>query len=142
MYLLPTQASKSLTVPVSPLTHGVKRQCHILVVDDDCSVRQAFTWVLQDLDCLPVAAANLADAPANVSPEFTPDAVIVDFHLDDGITGFEVIRRLRRLFSMDLPAVMITGDSAVSYSASTTSMRGWSRISGVCPSRWDIRICV
>ena len=48
--------------------------------------------------------------------EFTPDAVIVDFHLEDGVSGFEVIRLLRRLFSVDLPAVMITGDAAVSDS--------------------------
>ncbi len=33
-----------------------------------------------------------------------------------GFPGFEVIRLLRRLFSVDLPAVMITGDAAVSDS--------------------------
>src|SRR4051812_11095354 len=115
MQLLSIQTPKSPAVPASPLTHGVKRQCHILVIDDDRSVRQAFTWVLQDLDCLIVAAANLADALVQMArAEFTPDAVIVDFHLEDGVTGFEVIRRLRRLFSVDLPAVMITGDDAVS----------------------------
>src|SRR4051812_40733138 len=51
-----------------------------------------------------------------VRMEFTPDAVIVDFHLDDGVSGFEIIDLLRRLFSVDLPAVMITGDTAFSDS--------------------------
>jgi CheY-like chemotaxis protein len=88
-----------------------------LVIDDNRSVRQAFTWTLQDLDCLVVAAANLTDALAQmVRMEFTPDAVIVDFHLDDGVSGFEIIDLLRRLFSVDLPAVMITGDTAFSDS--------------------------
>ena len=45
-----------------------------------------------------------------------PDAVIVDFHLEDGVSGFDVIHLLRRLFNADLPAVMITGDDAVSDS--------------------------
>lgn len=117
MQLLSIQTPKSPAVPVSSPTHGVKRQCHILVVDDDRSVRQAFTWALQDLGCLVVAAANLADALAQMARlEFTPNAVIVDFHLDDGVSGFEVIRLLRRLFSVDLPAVMITGDAAVNDS--------------------------
>jgi CheY-like chemotaxis protein len=117
MQLLSIQTPKSPAVPVSPSTHGVKRQCRILVVDDDRSVRQAFTWALQDLDCLIVAAANLPDAVAQMTRlEFTPDAVIVDFHLDDGVSGFDVIRLLRRLFSVDLPAVTITGDAAVSDS--------------------------
>jgi CheY-like chemotaxis protein len=86
-----------------------------LVVDDDPSVRQAFTWALQDLDCLVVAAPNLADGLEQmVRMEFTPDAVIVDFHLENGVSGFDVIHLLRRLFGVDLPAVMITGDAAVS----------------------------
>ena len=115
MQLFSIQTPNSPAVPVSSPTQGVRSQCHILVVDDDRSVRQAFTWALQDLDCLIVAAANLADAVAQMAhSEFTPDAVIVDFHLDDGVSGFEVIRLLRRLFSVDLPAVMITGDAAVS----------------------------
>ena len=117
MQLLSNQNPNSPVVPVSPSRQGVRRQCNILVVDDDRSVRQAFTWVLQDLDCLVVAAANLADALAQMTRmEFTPDAVIVDFHLEGGVSGFDVIHLLRQLFSVDLPAVMITGDAAITDS--------------------------
>jgi len=117
MQLISIQSSNAPAVPLSPPTPGGGRQCRILVIDDDRSVRQAFTWTLQDLDCLVVAAAGLADALAQmIRMEFTPDAVIVDFHLDDGASGFEVIRLLRRLFSVDLPAVIITGDTAFSDS--------------------------
>jgi CheY-like chemotaxis protein len=85
-----------------------------LLVDDDRSVRQAFTWALQDLNCLVVAAADLADALAQMARmEFTPDAVIADFHLGDGVSGIEVIRLLRSLFNADLPAVMITADDSI-----------------------------
>jgi CheY-like chemotaxis protein len=117
MQLLPIPTPNSPVVPVSLSTLGIRLQCRILLIDDDCSVRQAFTWALQDLSCLVVAAANLADALAQMARmEFTPDAVIVDFHLEDGVSGVEVIRLLRSLFNADLPAVMITGDAAVSDS--------------------------
>jgi len=112
MQLFSIQTPNSPVVPAPPPTQGVRSQCHILVIDDDPPVRQAFTWALQDLDCLVIAAATLADALAQMTRmEFTPDAVIVDFHLEGGVSGFDVIHLLRRLFSVDLPAVMITGDA-------------------------------
>ena len=115
MLLLTTQNHNLPVITMLPPAHSVRRQCHILVVDDDRMVRQAFTWALQDINCLVVAAANLADALAQMAhKKFIPDAVIVDFHLEDGVSGFEVIHLLRRLFNADLPAVIITGDDAVS----------------------------
>jgi CheY-like chemotaxis protein len=114
MQLLSISTPNAPVIPVSPPTHGARRQCRILLIDDDRSVRQAFTWALQDLNCLVVAATNLADALAQMARmEFTPDAVIADFHLGDGVSGLEVIRLLRSLFNADLPAVMITGDASV-----------------------------
>jgi CheY-like chemotaxis protein len=115
MQLLSISTPNSPVIPVSPPTHGARRQCRILLIDDDRSVRQAFTWALQDLNCLVVAAANFADALAQMACiEFTPDAVIADFHLGEGVvSGLEVIRLLRSLFNADLPAVMITGDASV-----------------------------
>jgi DNA-binding NtrC family response regulator len=117
MQLFSTSTHNAPVIPVSPPTHGAGRQCRILLIDDDRSVRQAFTWALQDLNCLVVATANLADALAQMARmEFTPDAVIADFHLGEGISGFEVIRLLRSMFNADLPAVMITGDASVGAS--------------------------
>jgi hypothetical protein len=36
--------------------------------------------------------------------------VIVDYHLDNETSGLRIIRLIRRLFRVDLPAVVITGD--------------------------------
>jgi two-component system, sensor histidine kinase len=117
MQLFSIQTPNLPVVPASPPIQSVRSQCHILVIDDDRSVCQAFTWALQDLDCLVIAASTLADALAQMKRmEFIPDAVIVDFHLEGGVSGFDVIHLLRRLFSVDLPAVMITGDATVSDS--------------------------
>jgi DNA-binding NtrC family response regulator len=102
MQLLPVPALKA-SILQKPI---VEPSCHVLVIDDDQTVCQAFMWALQDTGCLVVAAPNLADALAGMaSADFTPDAVMVDFHLDD----------------QDLPAFIVTGDASASDLACTTA---------------------
>ena len=38
--------------------------------------------------------------------------LLVDYHLDNGVTGTEVIRALRKASGVDLPAVILTADYA------------------------------
>src|SRR4051794_25590692 len=110
MHTVSTQAANSPIAEIPCAVQGIGQRCNILVIDDDQSVRQAFTWALQDLDCIVVASPNLGDALSSMAKEsFIPAAVIVDFHLDDGSSGIDVIRILRLRFKADLPAVIITG---------------------------------
>lgn len=96
---------------VPDVCHKVVRKCRIVMIDDDRSIRQAFTWALQDLDCEVIASSHIADALSQMLRlQFVPDAVIADYHLDNETSGLRVIRLIRRLFRVDLPAVVITGD--------------------------------
>jgi ActR/RegA family two-component response regulator len=114
MHTVSTQAANSPIAEIPCAMQGIGQRCNILVIDDDQSVRQAFTWALQDLDCFVVASSNLGDALSCMAKEsFIPDAVIVDFHLGDGSSGIDVIRLLRLRFKADLPAVIITGDASI-----------------------------
>jgi CheY-like chemotaxis protein len=118
MQLLPVPALNSSLFPKPT----VEPSCHVLVIDDDQTVCQAFMWALQDIGCLVVAASNLADALAGMAgTDFTPDAVMVDLHLDDGSSGLEVIRHLRARLRADLPAFIVTGDASTSDLACTTA---------------------
>ena len=107
-----------LVLPVIPVAspipsdgHSSMCKCRIVIIDDDRSIRQAFTWALQDLDCEVIASSHIADALSQMMRlEFVPDAVIADYHLDNTTSGLRVIRLIRRLFRVDLPAVIITGD--------------------------------
>jgi DNA-binding NtrC family response regulator len=86
-------------------------KCRIVIIDDDRSIRQAFTWALQDLDCEVIASSHIADALSQMMRlDFVPDGVIADYHLDNETSGLRVIRLIRRLFRVDVPAVVITGD--------------------------------
>jgi DNA-binding NtrC family response regulator len=97
--------------PIPADGHSSMCKCRIVIIDDDRLIRQAFTWALQDLDCEVIASSHIADALSQMMRlEFVPDAVIADYHLDNGTSGLRVIRLIRRLFRADLPAVIITGD--------------------------------
>jgi DNA-binding response OmpR family regulator len=43
-----------------------------------------------------------------------PAILIVDYHLDDDITGIEVIRELRALWGTRVPAIIVTADHSES----------------------------
>jgi CheY-like chemotaxis protein len=41
-----------------------------------------------------------------------PDVIVSDYRLPDDIDGIEVIVRLRQKFGQDIPAILVTGDTA------------------------------
>ena len=97
--------------PMPTAGHDSIRPCRIVIIEDDASIRQAFTWALQDLDCEIISSSHITDALAQMMRlEFIPDAIIADYHLDSEMSGLRIIRLIRRLFRVDLPAVVITGD--------------------------------
>jgi CheY-like chemotaxis protein len=80
---------------------------HILVVDDEETVRYVFERYLRMAGYRVSAAAGGLEALA--SHQFDPaDLVITDFKMP-GMNGEELLRRLRGL-DADLPAVMISAN--------------------------------
>jgi CheY-like chemotaxis protein len=60
--------------------------------------------------CRVLKARDLASAIATVAErKLAPDALLVDYHLDDG-NGIEAIAELRRCFGADLTGILITAD--------------------------------
>jgi signal transduction histidine kinase/ActR/RegA family two-component response regulator len=85
----------------------------VLVVDDDALVRDAMASVLAQWGCRVAMAANGDEAVALLGGEGgTPDAVLCDYRLPNGETGVDVIARLRAAASREIPAALITGDTA------------------------------
>jgi len=88
----------------------------VLVVDDDTLVREALTGLMEQWGCEVIAAADGAGALAAVealgAKRRRPDTVLCDYRLPAEETGGEVIRRLRERLGPDLPAALITGDTA------------------------------
>jgi two-component system, chemotaxis family, CheB/CheR fusion protein len=88
----------------------------ILVVEDDPSVRELLDLLFRDEGYRTAAAADGKQALA-LARTITPDLVVADYRLPNGLTGLQVIAGVREAVSREIPAVILTGD------VSTDTMR-------------------
>jgi signal transduction histidine kinase/CheY-like chemotaxis protein len=85
----------------------------VLVVDDESDAREGTSTLLRRWGCRPLAVASEDEAIAMLRSErLAPDAVVVDYRLRDGRTGVQVIERLQRELGIEIPAMIVTGDTA------------------------------
>ena len=82
----------------------------VVVIEDDPVVRDALVTTLEDHDYEVRAETTGTDADKIVDV-FRPDMVLLDVGLPDGLDGFTVGRRIRRI--NDAPIVYITGADAL-----------------------------
>ncbi len=90
----------------------------ILCIDNDNNVLNAMRTVLEGWGCI-VVGARLREG---VLQQFTgryalPDVMLVDYHLDRGETGVEVMNALQKFFKSPVPGVLITADMSEAVSA-------------------------
>jgi signal transduction histidine kinase/CheY-like chemotaxis protein len=86
-------------------------QALIAVVDDEAPIRHAMSQLLRSWGYEPITA-NSGDEILRNLPQ-KPALLVCDYRLRDTETGIEVIERLRAHYhDPDLPAVLITGDTA------------------------------
>jgi CheY-like chemotaxis protein len=83
------------------------------VVDDDALVLEGMRGVLTSWGCRVVTASSDSAALASLLEcQRPPDLIISDYRLAGGRTGFEAIERLRSAFGAQVPAFLISGDTA------------------------------
>lgn len=83
----------------------------VLVIDDDETVRAGMFHLLHDWGCKCDVAGSIEDA-LGLARIHAPDLVISDYRLREQRTGAEAIAALRALLDDNLPALLITGDTA------------------------------
>ena len=85
----------------------------VVVVDDDHVIREALAEVLGGWGCHVLTAENAQDALSQLAATaFSPDAIIADYRLREGHSGTEAIHEIRRALGRDVPAAILTGDTA------------------------------
>jgi CheY-like chemotaxis protein len=92
-------------------SHARELNLRVLVIDDDEVVRAGMVQLLRGWGCACVAVESIAEAQA-AARAYRPDMVISDYRLREQRTGAEAIAALRAEFGADLPALLITGDTA------------------------------
>lgn len=86
----------------------------IIVIDDEATVRDAMHGTLTSWGCDSAEFDSMNQAKQWLAEHaFDVDLIISDYRLRDGDLGSEVIRELRRVLGKEIPAILITGDTAV-----------------------------
>ncbi len=87
------------------------RSGSILIIEDDPALREALELFLRMEGYRTAAAADGEAAMALVASKgVRPDIVVVDYNLPRGLTGLQVMARMRDRLGHDLPALVLTGD--------------------------------
>ncbi len=80
----------------------------ILLVEDDQNLLSTLALMFRDLDCR-VLCAPVGSVALQMAIQNEPSVVLSDYHLP-GMTGFELIRRMRQEEALQLtPVIMLTG---------------------------------
>ncbi|WP_156927284.1 ATP-binding response regulator [Azospirillum halopraeferens] len=98
----------------------------VLAVDDEEMVLFGLRMMLEAWGCTVVAAADLGEVIAGLDQmDNPPDIILTDLRLPGESSGFDVIRRVRRLYRRDVPAIVLTGETFESPLAGGNHPRCW-----------------
>lgn len=90
-------------LPKSEKAASLLSGLRVLLIEDDANVLMATALLLERWGCVVQRALTLPEKPE------VCDIVISDFDLNAQITGAECIARIRRIFGVQLPALLLTG---------------------------------
>jgi len=79
----------------------------LLIIDDEKSLRSSLKAFL-NIKGYEVATADNGIDGIEQAQDFKPDLLLLDLHLSEGITGLEVLRRMK-LINPGLKVVVLTG---------------------------------
>ena len=84
----------------------------IVVVDDEAPILTGMSTLLEGWGYAVISGGSSEDVVAKLAqcPQ-RPDLVISDHWLRAGETGFDVIETLRAEYNLDIPAILISGDT-------------------------------
>lgn len=97
--------------PTSDDLAGVK----VLLIEDDLMVRKATVLLLKmwGVEAYPVSSLEEWQKGRNGDGTvFDPDLLIVDYRLHGALDGFQSVEAVRSYFGREIPAIIITGDTA------------------------------
>ena len=112
-------------IAISPLP-PVRQTGIVLVVEDDPGVRELLEMFLVQAGHRVHGAADGAAALELVCrSNLRPSVVVSDYNLPNGMTGLEMVARLRQTLAADVPFVILTGDTSAETLAAiaATAMR-------------------
>jgi len=86
---------------------------HVLVIEDDMMIRRSMYSLLSHWGFTVTTADSGEEACALLTPEtLPPDIIIADYQLKDNETGIQAIKLINSTLDKQVPALIVTGDTA------------------------------
>lgn len=82
----------------------------IVVVENDAAAAEALSRLLKSWKAVVTCGRGLAEVQMALPGDRRPDILLIDYHLDHGACGIDVVRALRDRFGDGLPAIITTAD--------------------------------
>jgi CheY-like chemotaxis protein len=99
--------------PPPPLPGLLAEDALVVLVDDEEAILQGMAELFDNWKLDLVAARSAEEALRLLEAAGrTPDVIVSDYRLPGDSDGLQVIARLRQHFHSDIPAVLVTGDTA------------------------------
>ncbi len=116
-FLLKVPAGQASDIPVNAIEPMEQSNdlngALVLVIDDEQSVRDGMELLLKKINCTIVAVeSGEAAQQVVVEQSLIPDLVIADYRLREGKTGDEAVELVREELNLDIPALIVTGDTS------------------------------
>jgi CheY-like chemotaxis protein len=85
----------------------------VLLVDDEIAILHGMAELFDNWKIDLITAHSADDAMRSLDRiNRVPDVIVSDYRLPDDADGIEVISRLRQKYGRDIPAILVTGDTA------------------------------
>ena len=111
----------------------------IVVVEDEPAVRAGLEVLLSGwgarIDAFQSVAASREWADASDAVADRPDLLIVDYRLEEGLTGVDAIKALRARFGASIPAILVTGSTMTGHEQEATEQNFHLLIKPVVPNK-------
>ncbi|MEA3468110.1 MAG: sigma-54 dependent transcriptional regulator [Thermodesulfobacteriota bacterium] len=90
---------------------------HILIIDDEASIRETLSGILEDEGFTPVSAAS-AEEGLTILDEQNIDLILLDIWLGDNMDGLTALEKIKEVYS--LPVIMISGHGTIETAVQAT----------------------
>lgn len=107
---IPICAAMKYLEPTYEVSGNLKDET-FLIIDNDASITNSMAGLLSEWGCVPICALSQLSALSELKYANTfPKAILADYHLDDDVTGLDVIQAIHEKYGNHIPAIIITAD--------------------------------
>ncbi len=120
--------AEHVPLPVSPQAISARavgqlNGLRVLCIDNDPSALRGLTTLLASWGCESLAASGIEELVAKRAlGTWRPDVIIVDYHLEGGATGLDVVRHLRAVERANAPVLVVSADANDAVRAEAEAM--------------------